>query len=346
LIGPLAGSAQDMLGCWPGQGRPEDAVTLESALADRLAKEHMVLEVARGMDSSGTETGLIGPAVEAARRSDIVVLALGESARLSGEAGSRSRLDLPGRQEELLEAVAAAGKPTILVVFSGRPLALARATQCASAVLMAWFPGLQGGPALVRALFGDADISGRLTVSVPRSVGQVPVYYDHLNTGRPRVDPIGLGGGKADPQYTTGYRDEENTPLYPFGYGLGYTTFTISGVRASAPTLSARSVNEGGAGLTVEADVRNTGSREGTQTAQLYIRLRGTSVARPVRELKGFQRVHLMPGETRRVTFRLGREELAFWNIDMNRTLEPGSLYIWVSSDSATGEPVRVGISG
>ena len=180
------------------------------------------------------------------------------------------------------------------------------------------------------------------TVSVPRSVGQVPIYYNHLNTGRPRVDPIGMGANKPDPYYVTGYIDEPNTPLYPFGYGLTYTSFSYSPVQVSASSLGAKAINEGQAQLTVGADIRNTGGREGTETAQLYIRLRGTSVARPVRELKGFQRVHLAPGESRHVEFKLGREELAFWNAEMKDVAEPGSLYVWVAPDSAQGLPARV----
>jgi beta-glucosidase len=210
---------------------------------------------------------------------------------------------------------------------------------------MAWFPGVEAGPALVRTLFGDCGPAGRLTVSVPRSTGQVPIYYNCLNTGRPRVDPIGLGSAKPDPYYVTGYIDEENTPLYPFGRGLTYTAFSYSPAHVSAGEISARALNQGGTGLVVGADVKNTGAREGTEVVQLYIRLRGTSVARPVRELKGFQRVTLAPGESRHVEFRLGRDELSFWNIDMKDVVEPGSLYVWVSPDSTRGAPVRVAIS-
>jgi len=270
---------------------------------------------------------------------------LGESGHSSGEASARSRIDLPGHQEELLEAVVATGKPTVLILFSGRPLAVEWASRNVAAILMAWFPGLQGGPALVRTLFGEAEPSGRLTVSVPRSVGQVPMYYNRLNTGRPRVDPIGLGSTKSDPYYVSGYIDELNTPLYPFGYGLGYTTFEISGVKVSAASISANAVNGGRAQLTVNANVRNSGTRVGTETAQLYIRLRGTSVARPVRELKGFKRVHLEPGESRQLAFNIDREELSFWNLDMKNVVEQGTLYVWVASDSSVGDPVRVDIT-
>jgi beta-glucosidase len=159
------------------------------------------------------------------------------------------------------------------------------------------------------------------------------------------VDPIGLGTTKADPYYVTGYIDEKNTALYPFGYGLGYTSFSYSAVAVDTDRLSAGQINEHGGQLTVSAVVRNSGEREGTETAQLYIRLRGTSVARPVRELKGFERVHLAPGESRRVEFKLGKEELSFWNLQMKQVVEPGSLYVWVAPDSSAGEPLKVEIA-
>jgi beta-glucosidase len=345
LIGPLADSAEDMLGCWSGRGEPRDAVTLRRALAERAKRDGMQLSVSRGTDVSGTSDSGFAEAVRAAKGADVAILALGEGRNDSGEASARSRLDLPGNQQDLLEAIVATGKPVVLVVFSGRPLAITWASKHVPAILLAWFPGVQAGPALVGTLFGDADPAGRLTVSVPRSVGQVPIYYNSLNTGRPRVDPIGLGSTKADPYYVTGYLDETNTPLYPFGHGLTYTTFSYSPAQASADVVSAKALNGGGPGLTVSAEIKNTGSREGTETAQLYIRLRGTSVARPVRELKGFQRVHLAAGESRRVEFKLGRDELSFWNIDMSDVVEPCSLYAWVAPDCEQGQPAKVAIT-
>jgi beta-glucosidase len=344
LVGPLADSAVDMLGPSSCQGAPGDIVTLASALAERAAAGGMSLSVATGLDVSGSPGSGLSVAVEAAQAADLVVLALGEQAHSSGEASSRADLGLPGGQERLLEAVAATGKPVVLIVFSGRPLAVSWASAHVPAIVMAWFPGAEAGPALVRMLFGDCEPTGRLTVSIPRSVGQVPIYYDHLNTGRPRVDPIGMAGMKPDPYFVTGYIDEEGTPLYPFGYGLGYASFSYSPVTAGAAEISAGAIARG-ASLDVAATVRNTGRRAGTETVQLYIRLRGTSVARPVRELKGFRRVHLAPGESGRVEFTLGRAELAFWNIDMKDVVEPGSLYVWISPDSARGEPARVRIT-
>ncbi len=345
LIGLLADSAGDMLGAWDGAADPKEVVTLRSALAARAAREGMRLSYTPGTGLDGaSETGFAA-ATGAAMGADIVVMALGESAHSSGEASARSTLGLEGSQEKLLEAVVATGKPVVLVVFSGRPLAITWASAHVPAILEAWFPGLQAGPAVVNALFGDSDPAGRLTVSVPRSVGQVPIYYNSLNTGRPRSDPIGLGSTKPDPYYVTGYIDQANTPLYPFGYGLTYTSFSYSPVTVDAQAISARALNAGSARLTVSADVRNTGARAGTEVAQLYIRLRGTSVARPVRELKGFERMRLGAGETRRVTFTLGRDELSFWNLDMKDVAEPGSLYVWVAPDSTQGAPARVEIT-
>jgi len=345
LIGPLADSALDMLGSWQGAADAKGAVTLRTALAERADSAGMSLSYELGTMISGASDSGFAKATEAAANADVVILALGESGHASGEASARSSLDLQGNQEKLLEAVVATGKPVILIVFSGRPLAITWASGHVAAILEAWFPGHQAGPALARVLFGDADPAGRLTVSVPRSVGQVPIYYNCLNTGRPRVDPIGLGSQKADPYYITGYIDETNTPLYPFGFGLTYTKFSYSTVRVDAPSISAQSLNAGTAHLTVSAEIRNTGDRGGTETAQLYIRLRGTSVARPVRELKGFRRIFLAPGERRRVEFTLGREELSFWNIDMKDVSEPGSLYVWVSPDCTRGSPAKVEIT-
>jgi beta-glucosidase len=342
LIGPLADSALDMMGSWGGASDARDAVTLKTALSERAVRDGIRLTVSLGTDIAGASESGFAAAVEAARAADVVIMALGESGSSSGEASARASLDLPGGQERLLEAVVATGRPVVLVVFSGRPLAITWASRHVPAILEAWFPGIEAGPALTRVLFGEADPAGRLTVSVPRSVGEVPIYYNHLNTGRPRSDPQVPETNATNSYYVTGYLDEKDGPLYPFGHGLTYTTFGYSAVTVDTSTLSAAGVNQGKAHLTVSAEVRNTGAREGTEVAQLYIRLRGTSVARPVRELKGFQRVRLAPGESRRLEFTLGRDELSFWNIDMKDVAEPGALYVWVAPDSAQGSPAMV----
>lgn len=345
LIGPLADSAADMLGSWSCEAEAREVVTLRKALADRAAEAGMAVTYAKGTDIEGGSRSGFAEAVGAAQGADVAILALGESGHSSGEASSRSRLDLPGNQEELLEAVAKAGTPMVVILFSGRPLATPWAARHAQALLLAWFPGIEAGPALVRTLFGDSEPQGRLSVSVPRSVGQVPIYYNALNSGRPKADAIAPGAPKPGEHYVNGYLDEESTPLYPFGLGLTYTNFSYSAVQPGATAMSARSINEGKSRLSVGADIRNTGPRDGTETVQLYIRLRGTSVARPVRELKGFRRVQLAAGQSRRVQFSLGRDELAFWNVDMKRVVEPCALYVWIAPDSARGTPARVEIT-
>jgi len=342
LIGPHGDDAAQMLGSWSIAGRASDVVTLRSALAERTKASNMSLGFAKGTGLLDNDERGFTEALELARQSDVVILALGEDAAYTGEATSRTHLDLPGAQQKLMEAIVATGKPVVLVLFNGRPLALPWAEQHVPAILEAWYPGNQAGPALARTLFGDVNPSGRLTVSVPRSVGQEPLYYNALSTGRPAPPntdlsrpPVGYEGSR----WLSRYIDETNAPLYPFGFGRSYTTFHYGPLTSDVRSLSAAAV-QAGAAFTVSADITNAGARSGIETAQLYIRLRGTSVARPVRELKGYQRLELTPNQTRRVSFRVGREELAFWNIDMKQTVEPAALSIWIASDSASGAPL------
>jgi beta-glucosidase len=347
LIGPLADSRQDMLGPWAASGKPEDVVTLHAALAERARGGAFKLLNAKGTEIRGDSEAGFAEAVDAARQADVVLLALGEEAgSMTGEAASRAFLDLPGNQQQLLEAVAAVGKPTVLVLFSGRPLALTPAVGRVQAVLEAWFPGVQAGPALARVLFGEASPTGRLTMSFPRSVGQVPLYYSQLSTGRPAgaMDLSRPPGSVEGDKYVSRFIDEQNRPLFPFGFGLSYTTFSYSPPTVSAPQVGADALNRGQASIRVSAEVRNTGQRPGEEVVQLYIRLRGTSVARPVRELKGYQRVALAPNEAKRVEFTLGRDELSFWNIDMKNTVEPAELTVWVAPDSQSGTEAKVAI--
>jgi beta-glucosidase len=340
LIGPLADDPADVLGPWhTAASSAKDVVTLRAALTECAAKRHVKLSYARGTDIWGdSETGF-AEARNAASGADLVLLALGEDAGSSGEAGSRAHLDLPGNQQELLEAVAATGKPIVLILFNGHPLALTSVVSRVRALLEAWFPGVQTGPALVRTLFGDSNPSGKLTVSFPRAVGQEPLYYNALNTGRP---PEGIDLSHrprtAAERYCSRYIDEQNSPLFPFGYGLSYTRFRYSPVTLSKRTLSARGLNAGQAQpLRVSAEVKNSGRRPGEEIVQLYLRQQGTSVARPIRELKGFRRVALAPGESKRVEFSIGRHELAFWNIAMKEVVEPARVTVWVGPSSVEG---------
>lgn len=353
LIGPLADDAAVMLGSWTAQGRPEDVVTLRTALVEKLGADHV--RYAKGSEITKGSDEQLAEAVKTAQESDTVILALGENgSAMTGEAASRAHLGLPGRQQQLLEAIVATGKPVTVVLFSGRPLTLPWAFEHVSAVLAAWFPGVQAGPALVRTLFGDANPTGKLPVTWPRSIGQEPLYYNALNTGRPAghadlTKPPWEGSDK----FISRYIDEQNSPQFPFGYGLSYTSFRYGPTETSSAQLSANTLNDGlrdakrslNSDLTVGADVTNMGTRASEEIVQLYIRLEGTSTAQPIRALKGFQHVKLAPGETRRVTFRLGPDAFALWD-DQNRyTAEPAHVKMWISTDSAHGSEATIDIT-
>jgi beta-glucosidase len=339
IVGPLADDAANMLGSWSTKGDAKDVVTLRKALSDRLDQSQGKVLYAKGTDILGTSDSGFAEAVSAARQSDVVIAALGEDAGLmTGEAASRAHLNLPGNQQQLLQALAATGKPVVLIVFSGRPLTLSWEATHIPAILEAWFPGLQAGPALVRTLFGDVNPNGRLTTTFPRAVGQEPLYYNAMNTGRPAGDvDLTRPPNNSGEKYRSRYIDEQNSPLFPFGYGLSYTKFQYSSPSLSAQSLTAASLNTGSSALTVSADVKNTGSRAGSEVVQLYIRQIGTSVTRPVRELKGFQKISLAPGESKKVEFKLGKDELAFWNIDMKNVVEPAKVTVWIGPNSAEG---------
>ena len=284
-----------------------------------------------------------------------LILALGEDAGdMTAEAGSRAHLDLPGRQEELLEQVAATGKPVVLVLFSGRPLTLTWAFAHVPAVIAAWFPGVQAGPALVRTLYGESVPSGKLVVSWPHSIGQIPDYYDALNTGRPAGNTdLTRPPAEGTEKYVSRYVDEPNAPQFPFGFGLSYTEFRYSPPELSATKLSAKELAEdlhnrstdAKTVMTVTANVTNSGNVAAEEVVQLYVGLRGTSVEEPVRALKAFERVTLAPGETKKVTFSLGPEAFALWDIHNERTIEPSRVHVWVSPDSRRGQPVEVEIT-
>ena len=353
LIGPLADDAGNMLGSWGGLGRAEDVVTLRTALVKKLGADHV--HYARGSEIlEGTDADL-SAAVEAAKQSDVVILALGENApEMTGEAASRAHLELPGtQQQKLLEQVVATGKPVVLLLFSGRPLTLPWAFEHVPATLAAWFPGVQAGPALVDVLFGSQYPTGRLTVSWPRAVGQEPLYYNALNTGRPVAANIDLTHPPRDGErFFTRYIDEQNSPQFPFGYGLTYTTFSYGPVQISATQIDAAKLNAAlrdkkmQSVLTATAEVTNSGKTAAEETIQLYIGVRGASIALPVRALRGFQKIKLAPGETRKVTFEITPEDLAFWNQQNVFIVEPSRATIWISPNSATGQGVAVELTG
>jgi len=341
LIGPLADDRANMLGSWAAQGRPANVITLRRAITEKLGAQNV--HYAKGSEflAAGSDAQL-EEAVKAAQESDVAILALGENApEMTGEAASRAFLGLPGRQEELLEKVVATGKPVVLLLFSGRPLTLPWAFEHVPAVMAVWSPGIQAGPALVRSLFGDANPAGRLVVSWPRSVGQEPLYYNALNTGR----PPGAGVVPAEKKYVSRYIDEQNGPQFPFGFGLSYTTFRYANLHIDKTQISAKSLNDDlqarqpkqSAVLTASADITNTGTRAGVETVQCYIRLQGTSVAEPVRALTKFQRMTIAPGETRKVSFLLGPNAFAIWNDQQKFTVEPARVTLWIAPDSTQG---------
>ncbi|HXG00497.1 MAG TPA: glycoside hydrolase family 3 C-terminal domain-containing protein, partial [Bacteroidota bacterium] len=243
----------------------------------------------------------------------------GEKETMSGEAASRAYLDLPGRQEDLVRELRTAEKPLVVIVMSGRPLTIARLVEHADAVVQAWFLGSQSGNALADVVFGDVNPSGKLPVTFPRTVGQVPIYYNHKSTGRPPVDTL---------KYTSKYIDVPTSPLFPFGFGLSYTTFAYSRLRLSDSSMAS------GENLRVMVDVQNTGKRDGEEVVQLYIRDDVASVTRPVKELKGFRRVALKAGEKQTVEFVLTRDALSFYNLEMNRVVEPGWFTVMVGGNS------------
>jgi beta-glucosidase len=346
VIGPLGDDSSYPNGAPEGTG---PRVSLTKALAQRVGEGHVFRF--KGTNILDGTDGDIAAAVAGAQKADVVVLALGESPDMSGEAASRAYLGLPGRQQELLEAIVHTGKPVVLILFSGRPLTVPWAFEHVPAVMAAWLPGIGGGPALARTLFGDVNPSGKLVVSWPRSVGQEPLYYNSLNTGRPPGD-VDLTRPPTDivSKYVSRYLDEQNSPQFPFGYGGSYTSYSYGSTTISTQRLSAAALNQnlnGGnaAVITATAEVTNTGPRAGEEIVQLYIQLRGTSLAEPVRMLKGFQTVAIAPGETKKVKFELKPEAFAIWNNRSEFAVEAAKVTVWISPDSARGSAAQAEIA-
>jgi beta-glucosidase len=321
VIGPLADDQQDMPGSWSGDGRTEDAVTLLAGIKQKVSPSTRIT-YAKGCEIEGGSSDGIDEAVRIARGADVAIVAVGESAGMTGEAASRASLDLPGRQLDLVKAIVATGKPTVVVLMNGRPLTINWLTENSTGILETWFAGIQAGNAIADVLFGDVNPGGKLPVTFPRAVGQVPFYYNHKNSGRP-PDP--------NNKYTSKYLDAPVTPLFPFGFGLSYTQFRISNLR-----VGASSIRPDGR-ITVTVDVENTGKRSGDEVVQLYIRRIAASVTRPVRELKGFERIMLKPGEKKRVEFALAPEHLGFYNRDMRFVVEPGEIKVFIGTNSVEG---------
>jgi beta-glucosidase len=348
LIGPLANNAVNMPGTWSVATKHANAVPLLQGMQEVLKGSAKIL-YAKGSNliedadyenratmfgktlnrDDRTKEALLAEALEIAGRSDVIVAALGESAEMSGESSSRVNLDIPQTQRELLDALIKTGKPVVLVLFTGRPLVLTEENQKVAAILNVWFPGTEAGYAISDVLFGDINPSGKLTMTFPRSVGQIPVYYSHKNTGRPLKNKNG-----EFEKFRTNYLDERNEPLFPFGYGLSYTNFTYSGLEISKPKMTA------GEKLKVTLKVKNTGNYDGKEVVQLYIRDVVGSVSRPMKELKGFQKIFFKKGEEKQVTFEIGIDDLKFYNSDLQFVAEPGNFEVFVGTNSDVSDKI------
>ena len=348
VIGPLADAKENMAGTWSVATNMEKSISLIAGIKEAAAKNSTVL-YAKGSNldydpafeekatmfgktlhrDSRTSEALLAEALEIANQSDVIIAALGESAEMSGESSSRTNLEIPQAQKDLLQALLKTGKPVVLVLFTGRPLVLVEENEIVPAILNVWFPGSEAGSAIADVLFGKENPSGKLTATFPRSVGQVPIYYNHKNTGR----PLSNKEGKFE-KFRSNYIDERNEPLYPFGFGLSYTTFSYSNLKISSAVINFKEK------LNVTIDVTNTGNYDGKEVVQLYIRDLVGSVTRPVRELKGFQKIDLKKGQMQKVLFELSIEDLKFYNSNLKFEAEPGRFEIFVGTNSNTENKV------
>jgi beta-glucosidase len=335
VIGPLADEPYEQLGTWVFDGDPELSVTPLVAIRQLLGDEVTVRYV-KAMDTSRSAAApAFDDAVQAAAAADAALLFLGEESILSGEAHSRADISLPGDQAELVRRVRAAGKPVIAVILAGRPLTLANIVDEVDAILFAWHPGTMGGPAIAELLFGVESPSGKLPATFPRMVGQVPIYYAHGNTGKPPtpesamlIDDIPVGAAQTSVGNVSYHLDAGFTPLFAFGHGLSYTEFRYDNVAVSADEIAI------GDTIVISADLTNAGDVAAEEVAQLYVRDLAGSIVRPVRELKGFQRVQLKPGQTVSVSFELHTDDLAFYGRDMQLAAEPGEFHAWIGGSS------------
>ncbi len=319
VVGPLADDKVDPLGPWSQLGRESEVVTVLDGIGRSVSKKTKVLYTP-GMAISSRDTSKFHEALKIAKEAEVILAVVGESRNMSGEAASRASLSLPGVQEELLRRLHATGKPIVVVLMNGRPLAIPWIVENIPAVLESWFLGIEAGNAIADVLFGDYNPSGKLPVTFPRDVGQVPIYYSHKNTGRPANDSV---------RFCSRYTDLPSTPLFPFGYGLSYTKFGYSNLHLS------RDVIRSGDSVLVHVDVTNEGDRYGEEVVQLYIRDEYASVTRPVLQLRGFKKIALAPGQTKTVSFTLTPDDLAMYDISMKWIVEPGRFDICVGGNSA-----------
>lgn len=337
VVGPMADAPYEQMGTWVFDGEKDHTRTPLNAIKEMYGdKVNVIFE--KGLEySRDKKTGGISKAVGAARRADIVIVFVGEESILSGEAHSLANLDLQGAQSELINSLAATGKPLVTVVMAGRQLTIANEVEASDAVIYSFHPGTMGGPAIADVLFGKVNPSGKTPVTFPRMTGQCPIYYAHNNTGRPSnptemlIDEIPVEAGQTSVGCRSFYLDAGTSPLFPFGYGLSYTTFEYSDLKLSSASLSAND------NLSVTFTLKNTGKYDGTEVVQLYVQDKVGSVTRPVKELKSFQRVDLKSGESKQVSFTVPVSDLAFWGYDMKYEVEPGDFKLWVGTNSAEG---------
>lgn len=325
VIGELASSTRDLLGSWKAAGDWDFMKSIADAIKECNGKANVTY--VKGCSPDGEDRGGFAAALSAARKADKVVMVIGERWDWSGEAASRANINIPGVQSELLEKIAATGKPVAVVLLNGRPLDLSAESEVASAIVEAWYPGTMGAEAVTDVLFGEYNPSGKLSMTFPRSIGQVPIFYYAKNTGRPIYLP--------DPKYKSKYLDCPNDPLYPFGYGLSYTDFEYSDISLSSSEMRP------GDTLTASVTVTNTGKLAGEEVVQLYIRDLVGSVTRPVKQLKGFEKISLAPGESREVTFEITNDMLSFYRQDMSFGSEPGDFLVFIGGSSATDANAR-----
>ncbi len=328
VIGPLADSHHDPLGCWRCEGNTADVVAVLDGIKSKIPSER--IRYFKGCEIQGKSEQRILKAVEFAKQADAAILVVGESEDMSGEAASRSSLDLPGDQEKLVKAIYETGTPTIVVLMNGRPLTIPWIAETIPAILETWQLGVQGGNAIADVLFGDYNPGGKLPVTFPRNVGQIPIFYNYKNTGRPPTQE----------KFTSKYLDVPVTPLYPFGYGLSYTTFKFSDLKVAVEKADNTTK------IFASATVQNIGDRVGDEVVQLYVQDIVGSLTRPVKELKRFQRITLKPDEKRRLEFQLDSDELGFYNQNMEHIVEPGLFKIWIGNSSVEGLEERFEITG
>lgn len=339
LVGPMANDKHNQAGTWCFDLEKEHCITPLEALTEAYGKNSIVYTAGLDYSRDKNEAG-IARAVAAARAADVVVMVGGEEAVLSGEAHCRADISLPGAQTKMLEALKATGKPVVLIIMTGRPMTVAYETELADAVLYMFHGGTMAGPAVADMLSGKAVPSGKLPVSMPNMVGQEPLYYNHKNTGRPAadmvlIDDIPLEAGQTSTGCTSFYLDAGDGAAFPFGFGLSYTTFVYGDIKLSSTTMPKNGMIE------VSCEVKNTGNIAAAETVQLYVRDLVGSLIRPVKELKGFEKIYLQPGESRDVKFILDASALAFWTSPTTKIVEPGEFELWVAGDSESGVSVK-----